>query len=59
MEENNSSTLWLPDPYRIEQANMTKFMKFVNEQYGNSFSGYLELYNWSVEKLEEFIRGKE
>ena len=54
MEENNSSTLWLPDPYRIEQANMTKFMKFVNEQYGNSFSGYLELYNWSVEKLEEF-----
>ena len=54
MEENNSSTLWLPDPYRIEQANMTKFMKFVNEQYGNSFSDYLELYNWSVEKIEEF-----
>ena len=54
MEENNSSTLWLPDPYRIEQANMTKFMKFVNEQYGNSFSDYIELYNWSVEKIDEF-----
>ena len=54
MEDKNSSILWQPHSEQIDQANMTKFMRFVNKEYGNSFSDYFELYNWSVKKIEEF-----
>jgi len=40
--------LWRPDARRIEQANMTRFLR------ERGFPDYPALYRWSVEKREEF-----
>ncbi|QJR14172.1 acetoacetate--CoA ligase [Usitatibacter palustris] len=48
------SPLWTPSPERIANANMTAFMKFVNEQHGKSFANYDDLYRWSIDQLEDF-----
>ncbi|SFN07854.1 acetoacetate--CoA ligase [Thermodesulforhabdus norvegica] len=46
--------LWVPSGEVVEKANMTAFMRFVNEKYGRSFSSYRELYDWSVESISDF-----
>lgn len=46
--------MWKPTAERINQANMTSFMTFVEKEYGYNFSAYNELYNWSITKKEEF-----
>ncbi len=46
--------LWVPSKEVVEKANMTAFMKFVNEKYGKSFSAYRELYDWSVDNIPDF-----
>lgn len=46
--------LWKPSEERIRDANMTRFMKFVNRQYGKDFNSYSELYQWSINSIEDF-----
>jgi acetoacetyl-CoA synthetase len=46
--------LWEPSEERIEQANMTRFIRFVNQRYGRTFRAYDELYRWSVENIPDF-----
>ncbi len=46
--------LWEPSLERIEKSNMNRFIRFVNEKYGNNFSAYPDLYEWSVTHLPEF-----
>lgn len=46
--------LWSPSEELIKQANMTRFMKFVNEKYGLTIASYDELYGWSVDKIADF-----
>ncbi|MBW1974542.1 MAG: acetoacetate--CoA ligase [Deltaproteobacteria bacterium] len=46
--------LWVPSQDVIDRANMTAFMKSVNEKYGKNFSSYRELYEWSVDKIADF-----
>ena len=46
--------LWTPDKARIESAQMTAYMRYVNERFGKSFSSYRELYDWSVNCIPEF-----
>lgn len=33
---------------------MKQFIRIVNEQYGKNFAEYEDLYNWSVENIEDF-----
>ncbi len=47
-------TLWEPLEERKKNANMTKFMDFVNERYSKKFHSYDELYDWSVTSLADF-----
>lgn len=54
MDSNQSSVLWQPDTEIINKSNITKFMSFVNNEYGCSHSDYFELYDWSVNKIEDF-----
>ena len=49
-----SKILWEPDEQQIENANMTRFMGFVNERYGLDLGSYEELYQWSIEKIPDF-----
>src|SRR5437870_5700141 len=46
--------LWTPSGERVKQANLTRFLAFVNKKYGLSLGSYPELYRWSVEKPIEF-----
>lgn len=43
--------LWIPDEARKEKANMTAFMRFINDKFGTSFKDYFELYRWSVQDI--------
>jgi len=49
-----SRVLWKPDEQQIERANMTRFMKCVNEKYGLTISSYDELYQWSIDNIPDF-----
>ncbi|MCK4757929.1 MAG: AMP-binding protein, partial [Thermoplasmata archaeon] len=46
--------LWEPSSESIEKANMTRFMRFVNERHGLDFKGYEELFTWSIENIPDF-----
>src|SRR5579885_2926508 len=46
--------LWTPSEERIKNANMTRFIEFVNRRYGKRFSSYDELYQWSIEDIPDF-----
>jgi acetoacetyl-CoA synthetase len=46
--------LWTPSKERIRQANVTRFIDFVNRKYGLKIESYRQLYNWSIEKIPDF-----
>ncbi len=51
------TALWKPSAERIANANLTRFMKYLEGQKGKSFSNYDELYQWSVTKRADFWEG--
>ncbi len=46
--------LWIPSEERKRQANITRFIRHVNETYGLAIANYPELYRWSVEQIPDF-----
>ncbi|MEE4362464.1 MAG: acetoacetate--CoA ligase [Desulfotignum sp.] len=46
--------LWEPSKERISSTNMYRFMTIVNEKYNKNFTDYSQLWEWSVENLEDF-----
>ncbi|MGQ9641101.1 MAG: acetoacetate--CoA ligase [Candidatus Bathycorpusculaceae bacterium] len=46
--------LWEPSEENIKQANITRFIEFVNKKYCESISSYFQLYKWSIEKIPDF-----
>lgn len=46
--------LWTPSPERIAQANLTRFLAFVNRRHGAALDGYEPLYDWSVARALDF-----
>lgn len=46
--------LWQPSETRLQQANITGFMREVNKKYGKDFKTYKELYDWSISNLGDF-----
>ena len=46
--------LWVPSEERKKQANITRFIDFVNERHGLEVDSYGSLYHWSVERIPEF-----
>src|SRR4030042_7085873 len=46
--------LWVPSQDKIKNANMTRFIEFVNKKYGKKFRTYDELYQWSVGSISDF-----
>src|SRR3990172_7553671 len=54
MKKNNTNLLWQPSISQVKKANISKFIKFTNSEFGKSFSDYNDLYNWSVTEIENF-----
>ncbi|MEW6423967.1 MAG: acetoacetate--CoA ligase [Bacillota bacterium] len=46
--------LWEPSAERKQQANMTRFIRFVNQKYGLQIDNYNQLYNWSITNILDF-----
>jgi acetoacetyl-CoA synthetase len=46
--------LWNPPNERIKQANMTRFIEFVNNKYSLKIKSYFELYDWSIKNISAF-----
>jgi acetoacetyl-CoA synthetase len=46
--------LWQPSEERIKQANMTRFINFVNKKHGLKIISYPSLYTWSIENIPDF-----
>lgn len=46
--------LWKPSQERIADANMTRFVGFVNKKENLKIKSYNELYTWSIENLPDF-----
>ncbi len=46
--------LWRPSEDKIKNANMTRFIEFVNKKYGKQFKTYDDLFQWSVDFIPDF-----
>ena len=46
--------LWVPSEERIKNSNMTRFMGYVNRRFHKEFTGYFDLYDWSVKNISDF-----
>lgn len=46
--------LWIPSAERVSSSNITSFMRYVEKLTDKRIGTYNELYNWSVENIEEF-----
>jgi acetoacetyl-CoA synthetase len=46
--------LWTPSAAQVEDANLTRFAKWLAHERGLEFADYDELWQWSVTQLEEF-----
>jgi acetoacetyl-CoA synthetase len=46
--------LWKPSEDQIKKSNMYAFMHNVNQKYHKNIRDYQELFQWSVENIEEF-----
>ena len=46
--------LWQPTAELIENANITRFMRYVNQRYGKTFADYDALWEWSVDAVSDF-----
>jgi acetoacetyl-CoA synthetase len=49
--------LWKPSEERIQQANITRFMSYVNQKHGIQLRTYADLYQWSIERIPDFWAG--
>lgn len=52
--ETTKKPLWIPSKEVIKNANMTRFMEYVNQRYNQSFQSYWDLYQWSIDRIPEF-----
>ena len=46
--------LWTPSKERTAQANMSRFIDFVNDRCSTDFRTYDDLYGWSIANIAEF-----
>jgi len=46
--------LWRPSKEFIERSNLVRYIYWLKETKGLSFSTYAELWNWSVNQVEDF-----
>lgn len=52
--KKNKNLLWEPSPNIIENANLTTFLKKVNQRHDLHLSTFEELHHWSILHLRDF-----
>ncbi len=46
--------LWTPTPQQVEQTNMMRFIRYVNDLHGLNLKSYDQLYDWSITRIPDF-----
>jgi len=46
--------LWKPSAERIRQANVTRFIEYVNQKQGRQIRDYFDLNQWSIDQIPDF-----
>lgn len=46
--------LWTPSEERKRQANITRFLDYLNARYGLKLQNYHEMHQWSIENIPDF-----
>jgi len=46
--------LWIPSEDRITKSNFQAYFSFLKTKFDKNFSSYDEVYNWSINEIEEF-----
>ncbi len=46
--------MWQPTEEQINNSQMMDYMQLVNQKFGLSLKKYSQLYDWSIEKAEDF-----
>ncbi len=46
--------LWIPTEQRKQTANITRFIRHINERFSLDINCYSELYRWSIENIPTF-----
>ena len=46
--------MWQPTEEQINNSQMMDYIQFVNQNFGLSLKDYSQLYDWSIEKAEDF-----
>jgi acetoacetyl-CoA synthetase len=54
MTDAHARPLWTPPRERVEQSNLTAFMREAAARWHREFHSYDDLYRWSVSEIEEF-----
>ena len=54
MHQDRSAALWVPSQEFINQSNLKRFEKWLEEHQGLMFESYNELWNWSVNNPSDF-----
>lgn len=54
MMEARGPVLWEPGETMREQATLTRYIRWLNEEKGHRFTSYMELWDWSVTDVEGF-----
>ena len=52
--KTSKKPLWIPSKDQIKNANITRFIEFVNRKYGKKFKAFDDLYQWSVNSIPDF-----
>lgn len=50
----DGTVLWTPTEEHIQRSNIKRYMNWLKKKKGLSFETHRQLWNWSVEQLEEF-----
>lgn len=50
----SNDILWQPEPETVQQTAMYEFMQVMNTKHGLAMETYLDLWQWSVDDLEDF-----
>ena len=53
-----SEPLWVPTPESLERAEITRYLRRLEERTGRRFDSYDELWQWSIDDLDGFWASK-
>ena len=49
-----ATPVWTPSQQRIAQANLSRFIDYVNENHSRQIENYSQLYQWSIDQPNQF-----